>query len=154
MIAGPEQVLCCRAWLDGYRSAIDAAGLAAQVDLVVHAGLNREDGEAAAQELLRRPDRPTAVFACNDLQALGVYRAARKAGLRVPTDLSVVGFDDLPVADLVDPPLTTVHQPLIEMAATATELALALARGERIRQVGLELATTLTVRQSTAPPAP
>ncbi|MDG4770029.1 LacI family DNA-binding transcriptional regulator [Solwaraspora sp. WMMD792] len=154
MIAGPERVLCCRARLDGYRSAIDAAGLPAQPDLIVHAGLNREDGEAAARELLGRPDRPTAVFACNDLQALGVYQAARKAGLRIPSDLSVVGFDDLPLAELVDPPLTTIHQPLVEMATTATELALALARGEKTRQIGLELATTLTVRQSTAPPAP
>lgn len=154
MIAGPERVLCCRARLDGYRSAIDAAGLPAQPGLIVHAGLNREDGEAAARELLGRPDRPTAVFACNDLQALGVYQAARKAGLRIPSDLSVVGFDDLPLAELVDPPLTTIHQPLVEMATTATELALALARGEKTRQIGLELATTLTVRQSTAPPAP
>jgi len=154
MIAGPERVLCCRARLDGYRSAIDAAGLPAQPDLIVHAGLNREDGETAARELLGRPDRPTAVFACNDLQALGVYQAARKAGLRIPSDLSVVGFDDLPLAELVDPPLTTIHQPLVEMATTATELALALARGEKTRQIGLELATTLTVRQSTAPPAP
>ena len=100
-----------------------------------------------------RPDRPTAVFTGNDLQALGVYQAAREVGLRIPADLSVVGFDDLPVAALVDPPLTTVHQPLAEMAAAATELALALGRGERTSQIGLELATRLTVRQSTASPA-
>lgn len=73
--------------------------------------------------------------------------------LRIPTDLSVVGFDDLPIATLVDPPLTTVHQPLTEMAAAATELALALGRGEKTRQLGVELATTLTVRESTSPPA-
>jgi DNA-binding LacI/PurR family transcriptional regulator len=152
MIAGPDQVLCCRARLDGYRSALDAAGLPADPGLIVHAGLNQEAGEAAAVDLLNRPDRPTAIFACNDLQALGVYRAARRTGLRIPTDLSVVGFDDLPVATLVDPALTTVHQPLIEMAATATELALALGRGEQTTQIGLELATTLAVRQSTAPP--
>jgi DNA-binding LacI/PurR family transcriptional regulator len=64
----------------------------------------------------------------------------------------VVGFDDLPVTALMDPPLTTVHQPLTEMAAAATEMALALGRGERPAQTGVELATTLTVRQSTAPP--
>ncbi|WP_420719533.1 substrate-binding domain-containing protein, partial [Streptomyces sp. NRRL S-481] len=60
-------------------------------------------------ELLRRPDRPTAVFAGNDLQALGLYEAARELGLRVPEDLSVVGFDDLPVAPLVGPPLSLIH---------------------------------------------
>lgn len=114
--------------------------------------LTLEAGHAAAAELLSHPERPTAVFACNDLQALGVYQAAREAGLRIPEDLSVVGFDDLPVAALVHPPLTTVHQPLAEMAAAATELALALGRGEKPAQVGLEIATTLTVRRSTAPP--
>ncbi|RKN40998.1 hypothetical protein D7223_24905 [Micromonospora endolithica] len=103
-------------------------------------------------DLLSRPDRPTAIFAANDLQALGVYQAAWRLGLRIPTDVSVVGFDELPLAALVDPPLTTVHQPPVEMAVVATTLALALSRGERTPRRGLELATTLTVRQSTAPP--
>lgn len=153
MIGGPGQVLCCRARMDGFRSALEAAGLGSASDLTVDAGLNIEEGEAAALDLMARTDRPTAIFTCNDLQALGVYQAARRTGLRIPTDLSVVGFDDLPLATLVDPPLTTVHQPLAEMAATATELALALGRGERTAQIGLELATALTVRGSTAPPA-
>ncbi|MEU7618676.1 LacI family DNA-binding transcriptional regulator [Micromonospora rifamycinica] len=152
MIGGPEHVLCCRARLDGHRSALDAAGAPVESELVVHTGLTHEDGRVAALGLLRRPDPPTAIFACNDLQALGVYQAAREVGLRIPTDLSVVGFDDLPMAALMDPALTTVHQPLMEMASTATELALALGRGERTSQVRLELATTLTVRESTAPP--
>ncbi|GGR33478.1 hypothetical protein GCM10010251_57200 [Streptomyces aurantiogriseus] len=118
----------------------------------MHAPLTREDGCAAARPLLALPDRPTAIFTANDLQALGVYQAAREAGLRIPDDLSVVGFDDLPVVAWMDPPLTTVHQPLTEMAAAATELALTLGRGEEAPQVGLEIATTLTVRASTAPP--
>lgn len=153
MIGGPDHVLCCRARLDGHRSAVEAAGLPVDDALIVRTHLTREDGYTAAVELLNRPQRPTAIFACNDLQALGVYRAARSLGLRIPADLSVVGFDDLPIAALIDPPLTTVHQPLTEMAAAATELALALGRGEKRPQSGLELATTLTVRESTAPPA-
>ncbi|MEU6424459.1 LacI family DNA-binding transcriptional regulator [Microbispora sp. NPDC046973] len=153
MIAGPDRVLCCRARLDGYRSALEAAGLSVDPGLVVRADLTKEDGRTAAIGLLSRAERPTAIFACNDLQALGVYQAARELGVRIPVDLSVVGFDDLPITALVDPPLTTVHQPLIEMAAAATELALALGRGEETPQVGLELATTLTVRESTSPPA-
>ncbi|NUT98259.1 MAG: LacI family DNA-binding transcriptional regulator [Saccharothrix sp.] len=153
MIAGPDDVLCCRARLDGYRAALDAAGLPVDPALVVRAPLTREGSHVAARELLALPDRPTAVFASDDVQALGVYDAAREAGLRIPADLSVVGFDDLPLAALVEPPLTTVHQPLVEMAMAATELALALGRGEQPPQVGLELATTLTVRASTAPPA-
>ncbi len=154
MIAGPREILCCQARVDGYRSALTAAGLPADPGLVAVADLTQEGGQAAAMTLLNRPDRPTAIFASNDLQALGVYQAARRLGLRIPADVSVVGFDDLPIASLVDPPLTTVHQPLTEMAAAATELALALGRGERPPQAGLELATTLTVRGSTAPPAP
>ncbi|MEU8280085.1 LacI family DNA-binding transcriptional regulator [Microbispora bryophytorum] len=153
MIAGPDRVLCCRARLDGYRSALEAAGLSADPGLVVRTDLTKDDGRTAAIGLLTRAERPTAIFACNDLQALGVYQAARELGLRIPADLSVVGFDDLPITALVDPPLTTVHQPLTEMAAAATELALALGRGEEMPQVGVELATTLTVRESTSPPA-
>jgi DNA-binding LacI/PurR family transcriptional regulator len=151
-IAGPERLLYFAARLDGYRSALAAAGVPADPRLVVHAEPTREDGRAAARALLALPERPTAIVTANDLQALGVYQAAREAGLRVPEDLSVVGFDDLPVAAWVDPPLTTVHQPLTEMAVAATELALALGRGEAVDRTGLELATTLTVRASTAPP--
>lgn len=153
MIGGPDRTLYCQARLDGYRSARESAGLPVEADLVVRTPLTTEDGRAAALELLNRPERPTAIFACNDLQAIGVYQAARTMGLRIPADLSVVGFDDLPIAALVDPPLTTVRQPLTEMAAAATELALALGRGEETPQAGVELATTLTVRESTAPPA-
>ncbi|MEV0728206.1 LacI family DNA-binding transcriptional regulator [Polymorphospora sp. NPDC050346] len=153
IIAGPELVLCCQARLDGYRSATEAAGLRVDAEFVVRAPLTQEGGYAAALALLRRPERPTAIFASNDLQALGVYQAARTIGLCIPADLSVVGFDDLPIAALVDPPMTTIHQPLTEMAVAAAELALALGRGGEVRQAGVELATTLTVRQSTAPPA-
>jgi len=153
MISGPDHVLCCRARQDGYRSAMEAAGLTAGPELLVHADLTREDGRAAAARLLAGPERPTAIFASNDLQALGVYQAARAAGLRIPEDLSVVGFDDLPVVAWVEPPLTTVHQPLTEMAVAATELAMSLGRGEKAPQIGLEIATTLTVRNSTAPPS-
>ncbi|HKT03702.1 MAG TPA: LacI family DNA-binding transcriptional regulator [Rugosimonospora sp.] len=152
MISAPEHILCCRARQDGYRAALAAAGLPVDPGLIVHAALTREHGYAAAVELLARTDRPTAIFAANDLQALGVYQAAREARLTIPDDLSVVGFDDLPVVAWVDPPLTTIHQPLTQMAVAATEMALALGRGETAPQVGIEIATTLTVRSSTAPP--
>jgi DNA-binding LacI/PurR family transcriptional regulator len=151
MISGPDHPFCF-ARMAGYSSALTEAGLPVEPDLVVRTLLTREDGYTAARDLLSRPDRPTAVFTANDMQALGVYRAARELGLRIPYDLSVVGFDDVPAVAWVDPPLTTVHQPLAEMAVAATELALALGRGEDVPQVGVEIATTLTVRESTAPP--
>ncbi|MGW6908236.1 LacI family DNA-binding transcriptional regulator [Streptomyces sp. NPDC054940] len=151
MVSGPDHPFCL-ARLSGYSSALAEAGLPVEPDLVVKTQLTREHGYAAARELLSRPDRPTAVFTANDMQALGVYQAARELGLRIPHDLSVVGFDDVPAVAWMDPPLTTVHQPLAEMATAATELALALGRGEQVAQVGLEIATTLAVRESTAPP--
>ncbi|XHM95807.1 LacI family DNA-binding transcriptional regulator [Peterkaempfera sp. SMS 1(5)a] len=153
MIGGPQDVSCFRARQSGYTSAMEAAGLPVDPGRVVSAPLTREGGCEAARELLMQSDRPTAVFTSNDLQALGVYQAARELGLTIPDDLSVVGFDDLPVVAWVEPPLTTVHQPLTEMAAAATELALSLGRGERPAQIGVEIATTLTVRSSTAAPA-
>ncbi|WP_051450334.1 LacI family DNA-binding transcriptional regulator [Actinospica robiniae] len=151
MISGPDHAFC-RARQAGYTSAMAAAGLAVDPELVVSTQLTREAGCAAGRALLALAERPTAIFAANDMQALGVYQAAREAGLAIPADLSVVGFDDLPVVAWMDPPLTSVHQPLAEMAAAATELALALGRGEPAPQLGMEIATTLAVRASTAPP--
>ncbi|MBD0839854.1 LacI family DNA-binding transcriptional regulator [Streptomyces sp. TRM68416] len=151
MISGPDHPFC-RARLSGYLSALAEAGLPLDSCPVVKTQLTREHGYAAARELLSRPERPTAVFTANDMQAHGVYQAARELGLRIPHDLSVVGFDDVPAVAWMDPPLTTVHQPLAEMATAATELALALGRGEQVPQRGLEIATTLTLRESTAPP--
>ncbi|MEV8437730.1 LacI family DNA-binding transcriptional regulator [Actinosynnema sp. NPDC051121] len=152
MIGGPERVLCSRARVDGYRAALETAGLAYDPDLVRYGDFHVESGRAQFAPLLDLPDPPTAVFAGSDLQALGVYEAARAAGLRIPEDLSVIGFDDLPVAQWVGPPLTTVRQPLQDMAAAGTRLAITLARGEEPEHRRIELATTLVVRQSTAAP--
>ncbi|MGN6239821.1 MAG: LacI family DNA-binding transcriptional regulator, partial [Cellulosimicrobium cellulans] len=101
--------------------------------------------------LLARDDPPTAIFACSDDTALGALRALREAGLSVPGDVSLVGFDDLPVAPWTDPPLTTVRQPLVEMGASAVGLVhrARTASGHTLRT---ELATSLVVRESTAPP--
>ncbi|MEV7968494.1 LacI family DNA-binding transcriptional regulator [Sphaerisporangium sp. NPDC088356] len=153
MLSGPPQWPCCRARLDGYRAAMDAAGVPVDPGLVRVSTLYVEGGLRDGAELLRLPHRPTAVFTANDLQAFGVYEAARQAGLRIPDDLSVVGFDDLPFTRWAGPPMTTVRQPLVQMGATAAELVLALADGEEPAQRRVELSTTLVVRQSTAPPA-
>jgi LacI family xylobiose transport system transcriptional regulator len=115
------------------------------------AGFSREDGEREGRRLLSGPDRPTAIVCGNDMQALGVCDAAFALGLDVPRDLSVVGFDDAPSASWARPPLTTVRQPLQEMAEEATRLALRLRAGD-VENSRLELATTLVQRGSTAPP--
>lgn len=152
MISGPAEWPSCRARLDGYRAAMDSAGVPVDPDLVRVSTLYVEGGLRDGRELLRLPDPPTAVFAANDLQALGMYEAAREAGLRIPGDLSVIGFDDLSFTQWAGPPMTTVRQPLFQMGATAAELVLTLAGGDRLANSRVELATTLVVRQSTAPP--
>jgi DNA-binding LacI/PurR family transcriptional regulator len=150
-VAGPADILCARARLDGFRAAMDVAGVPVHPDLVRPGAFSVEDGLTLGRALLRLPDPPTAVVCGNDLQALGVYEAAREAGVRIPQDLSVVGFDDIEYARWCGPPLTTVRQPLVEMGVAAAKLVLALADGETSAQLRVELATTLVVRQSTAP---
>lgn len=154
VIGGPEQVLCSRARVDGFRAAMETAGLPVDPALVRYGDFHVEGGYRHGKALLGLAGRPSAIFAGSDLQALGVYEAAREAGLRIPDQLSVVGFDDLPIARWVGPPLTTVRQPLVEMAMAGAQLMLTLAAGEHPVHRRLELATSLVVRHSTAPPAP
>jgi LacI family xylobiose transport system transcriptional regulator len=155
VIGGPEGILCSRARMDGYRAAMDAAGMPIDPALLSHGPFEVDEGIARGRALLAMDERPTAIIAGNDLQALGVYQAAREARLHIPEDVSVVGFDDLPIARWVSPPLTTIRQPLVEMAETAAELVLDLADGIPPAQPRLELATELIVRESTgAPPNP
>lgn len=152
VIAGPQSLLCSRARLDGYRAAMDEADVPIDAELVRYGTFHVQEGTTEGRSLLRLSNPPTAIFAGNDLQALGVYQAAREARLHIPEDLSVVGFDDLPVAAWVGPPLTTVRQPLVQMAMAGARLALRLARGEQPSQTRVELATELVIRESTAPP--
>ena len=105
---------------------------------------------AGGAALLSLNPRPTAVFAATDESAAGVIEAARLQGLRVPEDVSVVGFDDTSVARLLSPPLTTVRQPLREMGQVALRTALRLAAGEQLDSHHVELAAELVVRSSTA----
>ncbi|MEO6088312.1 MAG: LacI family DNA-binding transcriptional regulator [Umezawaea sp.] len=152
MINGPDEFLCCRARLDGYRAALDTAGVPFDPGLLRTASFYFEGGRDAARDLLRLADPPTAIFAANDLQALGTYDAARTEGLRVPDDLSVVGFDDLAFTQWSEPPLTTVRQPLKGMGAKAAEIVLDLAAGRALDLDRCELPTKLVVRRSTAVP--
>ncbi|WP_371796709.1 LacI family DNA-binding transcriptional regulator [Streptomyces sp. NBC_01718] len=152
VVSGPSRMMCSRARVDGYRAAMETAGLPLDPALVREGEFSHEDGYSAGLELLRLPEPPTAIFAGNDLQALGVYEAARELGLRIPEDLSVVGFDDLPLTRWIGPPLTTVRQPLIEMAETAARLVLDLSRGQQPATTRVDLATNLVVRSSTAAP--
>ncbi|MCA5892226.1 LacI family DNA-binding transcriptional regulator [Isoptericola sp. NEAU-Y5] len=152
-IAGPSDMLCSRARLDGYRSALEQAGLTYDPGLVRSGNFEVMSGYEAGCELLDLPERPTAVFAGSDMQSIGLLRAAHERGLTVPDDLSIVGYDDLPVAEWTTPPLTTVRQPLMEMGATAVGMLLDLAGGHDPFARRVNLSTELVVRSSTAPPA-
>ncbi len=105
-----------------------------------------------ARRFLSRADRPTAIFAQNDLMAVATLRAALEMGLRVPDDLSIVGFDDVEPASLVNPALTTVSQPLQEIGRLAVTVLFRQLAGETLDARRVELSTRLVVRASTAPP--
>lgn len=152
VITGPEDMLCSLARLDGFRSAMSMAGLQTDPALVRFGDFHVRAGHDHALELLRGPDRPTAIFAGSDLQALGVLEAARVRGLQVPADLSVVGYDDIPPARWSSPALTTVDQPLVAMAEEAVRMLLRLRSSEHTES-SIEFGTRLVVRDSTAPPA-
>ncbi|MEV2253968.1 LacI family DNA-binding transcriptional regulator [Streptomyces sp. NPDC050147] len=149
-IAGPPRLLCSRARLDGYRAALEGADVPVDDALIVPGDFYHASGFAGAGTLLGLAEPPTALFAASDQMALGAIEALRRRGLRVPEDLSVVGFDDLPEVSWSAPPLTTVRQPLSDMGKLAARTVLRLALGEEPASPRVELATELVVRASTA----
>jgi DNA-binding LacI/PurR family transcriptional regulator len=151
MVTGPEDVMCSLARLDGFRSAMASRGVPVREDWIFTREFDLEGGRSAAEALFSGSDRPTAVFCGNDLQALGVLEVALERGLKVPEDVSLVGYDDRPVAALTHPRLTSVHQPLAKMASAAARMVLNLAAGLPTDQ-RIDLATHLVVRDSTAAP--
>lgn len=153
VIAGPSRLLAARARLDGYRAALDEAGIAPAPELIRSGEFEVWEGEACAEQLLALDEPPTAIFACSDALAAGVYRVAGRRGVSIPGQLSLVGYDDTGPAEVwLNPPLTTIHQPVGGMAEEATAMLLALARGESPPRTRIVLATELVVRGSTAPP--
>jgi LacI family transcriptional regulator len=136
----------------GYYAALAEAGIAPDPALVIESNFELPGGVAAAERLLDLPEPPTAIFCFNDNMAIGAMRVARERGLRVPEDLSLVGFDDLDEAEIVYPGLTTIRQPLAEMGRLAVSLLLRLLDDQPIEALHVELATRLVVRESTAPP--
>ena len=151
-VSGRPGLWCSRARLGGYRAGLESAGLDVDPGLITPGDFDYASGFGSGTQLLELADPPTAVFAASDEMALGVYEAARKKGLRVPEDLSIVGFDDLPQAQWASPPLTTVRQPLEEMGRYAVHTILRLLADGRLESTKVELATEVVVRESTAPP--
>ncbi len=153
IVAGDRRHLYSRARVDGFRALAEAADPSEAVFSVVHGNWDGEKAEAVTHSLFDADPAITAVFACSDTMALGVYAALAARDLRVPADVSVVGFDDRPEAQWARPPLTTVRQPTAEMGATAVKRLLEIARtdeNEIKSRSRLELSTDLVIRESTS----
>jgi LacI family transcriptional regulator len=149
-LGGPSVAAANQARVHGYRAAMEEKKVAVPDAYVQPGEFTFQTGVLGAAALLDLTLPPTAVFAANDEIALGVIETARTRGLRVPEDLSVVGFDDTQLARMASPPLTTIRQPLREMGGVALRTALRLADGEKLESHHVELATELVVRASTA----
>ncbi|MFA4892546.1 LacI family DNA-binding transcriptional regulator [Brevundimonas sp.] len=152
-ISGPDTFRSSHERGRGFAEGLAEHGVTLDPAYVRRAAYTFESGVEAATELLALPQRPTAIFAGNDEMAIGVMKAARDAGLRVPEDLSIVGFDDLPMASRVWPNLTTIRLPIRDMGRMAAEKLTARSRGlDPATLVQPEVDPSLVVRDSTAPP--
>ncbi len=136
---------------DGFRHAMAEAGVSVDERLVRIGGYRPEGAEQSARELLSLPDRPTAIFAANDLSAIRTMQVARDLGLSVPGDLSVIGFDNVPESAVAVPPLTTIEQPLRQMGEEALRMLVAVLDGQEPPTTHLRLPTALVERSSCGP---
>jgi len=152
VITGPRDGAASRSRLQGHYAALAEAGVMPDPLLEVEADFLVSGGVGGAERLLRLADPPTAIFAFNDPMAIGAFHSARARGLRLPEDLSVVGFDDTSEAEAAHPGLTTVHQPLRELGRMAVSLLVRLLDQHQFEPLHVELATRLVVRSSTARP--
>ena len=153
MITGNMEMGCAVDRLAGYRDALADHGLPYDLDLVREGDFHQPLAYEGACALLDLPDPPTAIFASNDISAFGAMDAIRDRGRRIPDDVSVIGFDDIPAASHVHPPLTTIRQPLYDMGRLATRMLLQAIEHPETPPVRKELVTELVVRASCRMPA-
>ena len=151
LITGTAGWLATEERVQGYRLALAAAGLPFAPELLAGGDFTTGTGYTAGKQLLTLATPPTAIVASNDQLAVGAMRAALERGLRIPTDISIVGFDDTELARSIFPRLTTVRQPLAELGRTSVSLLNRLIDGQRTEALRIELATRLVVRESTGP---
>jgi LacI family transcriptional regulator len=137
--------------LQGYKDGLAAAGIPLDENLVQVGDYTTETAEECARVLLSLKDPPTAIFAANDMSAMGVYKVARVAGVWIPQDLSVVGFDNLQESTFMNPPLTTVDQFITEMGTMATEMIVKMVKGGEQEKTLIKISTQLVVRDSCLP---
>ncbi len=151
-ITGSMDLGCAQDRLKGYRSALRTHHIPETPDLVYEGTFFQPDGYAGACALLDLEDPPTAIFASNDVMAMGVMDAVRNRELRIPDDISVIGFDNIPQSAMVYPPLTTVQQPLEQMGRVAAQMLIGILNNVEKDTNRIELPTELIVRSSTSSP--
>jgi LacI family transcriptional regulator len=151
-ILGPPHFACTQDRFAGYRVALEGADIAFQPALIGYGDYSLETGYEQTKILLAQPEPPTAIFAFNDEQAAGVYRALHEAHISIPEQMSVIGFDDTLLASRLTPPLTTIRQPLFAMGKMAARMLLRLLAGETLESMRVELPTSLVKRGSCAAP--
>jgi LacI family transcriptional regulator len=147
-ISGRFDLQSANSRLRGYQDSLSRAGIPIDPELITNGDFTADAGVKCARQLLSLPDRPTAIFAANDQSALGVYQAANEAGLSIPEDLSVVGFDNIPEAAQSEPGLTTIHQPMQEMGKLAVQMLLKLIEGKPLEANIVRTSTCLVIRDS------
>ena len=150
-INGRSELVSASRRLQGYRDGLAAADIPLDEYLIEAGDYTTETAVFCAQRLFQLDDRPTAIFAANDQTAMGVYRAAQAGGMRIPEDLSVVGFDNLQESLFLYPPLTTVDQFISEMGTIAVEMIVKLVNGETLQNDLRKISTRLVVRDSCCP---
>lgn len=150
-IRGPSVLTPSGARVTGYRQALADMNCPVDESLIIRGDFQFESGFQAARQLLTRQDAPSAIFACNDLMAIGAISAAVELGLRVPEDVSIIGFDNVSLARYTNPPLTSIHQPSHDLGIIATNLLLARINNPAGPVQRELIATELVERGSTAP---
>ncbi len=152
-VSGPLYTETGLARLRGYREGLRAAGIEYREEYVIEGDFKEASGARAIERLLKLDEPPTALLAANDLLALGAMGACRSLGVRVPQDLSIAGFNDVPFCSMVTPALTSVRVPRLEMGMASARRLLDLLSGSDALQSPIVLGTELVVRDSTAPPS-
>lgn len=148
IINGPREMMCSKARYDGYCAALEESGITVDSSLVRYGDFTVDSGRRKALSLLSNGSRPSAVFAGSDLQAMGLYETARRLHLRIPDDISVIGFDDIQASAFLGPALTTIRQPMAEMASQAASMLFMMHAGKKVSHE-VVFPTRLVVRSST-----
>lgn len=152
LINGEMSIANVRDRFEGYKKALSDEGIKIDHELIIYGKLTQDSGYMEMNELLSRGKMPTAVLCSNDLIAIGAMKAIKEKKLKIPNDISVVGFDDLIISSYLNPPLTTVRQPFFHLGKEAVVTLMSMIRGEKDRNLQIEIESRLIKRKSVAPP--